>query len=135
MIVNAEGAIAGKLAAFVAKQLLLGETVDIINAEKAVITGNKAFLHEKFQHRRDRGDPHHGPYFPRNAHMILKRMIRGMLPWKNTRGREAYRHVKCHLGVPQDLFGKEAVKREDVSKLQTRKFLTLYELAKLLGAK
>ncbi len=135
MIVNAEGAIAGKLAAFVAKQILLGETVDIINAEKAVITGNKAFLHEKFQHRRDRGDPHHGPYYPRNAHMILKRMIRGMLPWKNTRGREAYRRVKCHLGVPQDLFGKEAVKGEDVSKLQTRKFLTLYELAKLLGAK
>ncbi|MBI4154011.1 50S ribosomal protein L13 [Candidatus Woesearchaeota archaeon] len=135
MIVNAEGAIAGKLAAFVAKQLLLGETVDIVNAEKAIITGNKSFLHDKFQHRRDRGDPHHGPYYPRNAHMILKRMIRGMLPWKNTRGREAYRRVRCHLGVPQELSGKEAVARQDVSKLQTRKFLTLYELAKLLGAK
>lgn len=135
MIVNAEGSIAGKLAAYVAKQLLLGEKVQIINAEKTVITGNKAFILEKFAHRRERGDPHHGPYYPRTAHMMLKRMIKGMLPHKNTRGREALKRVRCHLGVPKGMNPENAVKRDDLAKLQTRKFLSLGEISKLLGAK
>ena len=41
MIIDAKDLIAGRMGAFVAKQLLLGETVDIVNAEKAVISGKK----------------------------------------------------------------------------------------------
>ena len=134
MIVDATDAIAGRLASFVAKQALHGEKVDVVNVEKAILTGGKAFLMEKFQHRRDRGTPTTGPFYPRNAHQVFKRMVKGMLPTKQTRGREAIRRVRCYMGVPESFQGKEAVKRDDVSQLQTRKYITLKELSKLLGA-
>ena len=39
-VVDAEGAILGRLASKVAKRLLTGETVDIVNVEKIVISGS-----------------------------------------------------------------------------------------------
>ena len=41
IIVNAKGLILGRLASNVAKLLLQGETVIILNAEKAAISGKK----------------------------------------------------------------------------------------------
>ena len=48
MIINADGLITGRLASYAAKQALLGEKVDIINSEKACITGSKPQILEKY---------------------------------------------------------------------------------------
>jgi len=90
LTIDATGLIAGRLATFVAKKLLEGETIEIINSEKAVVTGKKKDVLTKFKQKVARGDPHHGPYYPKSAERILRRIIRGMLPFRQARGREAY---------------------------------------------
>lgn len=136
MIVNAEGMIMGRLASMAAKKALLGEKVYVINCDKALITGSRKQILDHYKAKRERGSPYHGPYFPQESHLIVKRTIRGMLPYRQEKGRAALERVRCYLGVPKDLAGKEAVALEEADKarLQTKKYLTLKELSKLLGA-
>lgn len=137
MILNAEGLIVGKVATFAAKQALLGEKVEIVNAEKACITGSKKNILEKYDARVKRGNPFKGPYFPTTPDRILRRTIRGMLPWKTNRGKEAFRQVMCYLGTPDELQGKEAATLEQASIAQSKSLrsLTLAELSVLLRGK
>ncbi|MEK6816203.1 MAG: 50S ribosomal protein L13 [Nanoarchaeota archaeon] len=137
MIIDGSNLIMGRLAAYVAKQALLGEQVDIVNSENTIITGSKAGLMERYKNRRERGTPSRGPFFPRMSHLILKRTIRGMLPYKNAKGREALKRIKCYHGVPPRFAGQqfETLEKANKSKLQTKKYITLRELANLMGAK
>jgi large subunit ribosomal protein L13 len=138
MIIDATDTIMGRLATYAAKKALLGENVEIVNAERAIISGNKKEILAKYQHRRvGRGTPGKGPFFPRQADKILKRTIRGMLPYKQEKGRVAMKRIRCHVGVPASLEGKEMTKVEGAhkSKLEMQKYLTLSKLAEYLGAK
>lgn len=136
MILNADGMILGRLASFAAERALLGDNVEIVNCEKALVTGNKSNVLKRYNIKRKKGGPLHGPYFPREAHMIMKRTIRGMLPFSQDKGRNAFRRVKCHLGIPKNFEGEDLAKVEyaDKSRLQTKKYITLGELSRLLGA-
>ena len=137
IIIDATNLIVGRLASYVAKKALLGEEVHIINSEKAIISGKKENIFKKFEKRREIGDPHHGPYYPRKADILVRRIIRGMLPYKKERGKEAFKRIKCYIGVPKNLEGKKAetLKSAHVSKLPTLKYITIGELSKHLGAK
>lgn len=135
MIIDASGLVAGRLATHAAKKVLLGENVDIVNAEKAVITGNKPDILARHERFRAMGAPFHGPFSPRRADMILKKIIRGMLPYKKPRGAEAFKRIKCHIGVPDSLKGKDAVSLDSIKVKEGAKHLTLKQLSKLLGAK
>lgn len=137
MIIDASGLIMGRLAAFAAKSALKGENVDIVNCENAVVTGNKRDVIEKYKHQRGRGGPFHGPFIGRQSSALLKHVIKGMVPHKQARGREALARIKCHLGVPEELEGKkfETIKGAGFEKLETTKYLTLKELSFELGAR
>ncbi len=137
MIIDANNAIMGKIAAYAAKRALLGEKVDIVNAEKACITGSKKNILEHYDEKVKRGNPFKGPYFPKTADRILKRTIRGMLPWKFSRGQEAFKRIKCYLGVPDEFHGKDFIKLEkaDIGKTKSLRYLTLEELSVLLRGK
>ena len=91
VIIDAENAIAGRLASRVARELLSNKTVAVINAEKAVVSGNPAFTQEFFRQKTARGDPVRGPFYPRTTERILRRIIRGMLPRRPIRRRDAPR--------------------------------------------
>ncbi len=133
MIIDAEKLVVGRLASFVAKQALMGETVEIVNAEKAVIIGSKTDILAKYKQRRARGSPHFGPFFPHAPERILKRSIRGMLPYKITRGRDALERVKCYKGVPARFKDKELISPEHVRISQEKmKFISLQRLSELL---
>ena len=97
MIIDADGAILGRLSSTVAQKLLAGEAITIVNAEKAVITGRKQDIYTKYRLLRQRGGPHHGPFFPKQPNAILKRTIRGMLP-KDARGKKALRNLRVYVG-------------------------------------
>lgn len=97
-IIDATNASMGRLASTVAKRLLKGEKIVIINAEKAIITGNPLTTKKKYQERRARGTPQHGPFFPTKANAILRRTIRGMLPYKQATGRTAFRNLRVQIG-------------------------------------
>ena len=135
MIINGEGLVMGRLAATVAKKLLNGESVAIVNCEKVIITGNKEATYEKYFAHTHRGRTTRGPYFPRRSDLFLKRIIRGMLPNKRTRGRNALRNIRCFIGVPIELEGKEQITIKEAKKEIISNYITIHNLTKLLGAK
>src|SRR4030042_3500372 len=100
IVIDASNLILGRMANFAAKQALLGNEVKIINCEKAVISGKRENVFDEFLNRRERGTPRKGPFIHRMPDKIVRRTIRGMLPWKKSRGKEAYRRVMCYYGIP-----------------------------------
>lgn len=99
LVFDADNAIVGRMGTVVAKELLRGNEVIIINAEKAIITGNKdniIFRIKKW--RKKGGSSQNGPKVSKMPDRLLKRMIRGMLPWDRPKGREAWRRLKCYVG-------------------------------------
>ena len=90
----------GRLGTVVAKKALLGETINIVNAAEVVITGDKKKVFASFIRKKEMGTPSTGPFHSRVPSQVVKRSIRGMLPYKMPRGRAALERVKCYNGVP-----------------------------------
>lgn len=134
-VIDAEGLVLGRLSTHVAKRLLSGEEIVIVNAEKAVVSGNKVQLLAHYKHRRERGTRNHGPFFPRDADMILKRTVRGMLEHKKPSGRAAFRRLKVYVGVPKEFRAEKAETLESAKKPHLSKYTTLAALSKELGSK
>lgn len=103
MIINGKNAILGRLAAVVAKRLLEGDKIEIVNAEQVIVTGDPKSILNHYKAKRRRGSPHHGPFFPCSPDKILRRTIRGMLPYKKPKGRKALARLKVHNNIPKDL--------------------------------
>jgi len=137
IIIDATNLIVGRIAAYAAKQALLGETVDIVNCENAIISGNRKRIFEKHKHKESLGGPHWGPFFPKQADRHMRRVVRGMLSYKKARGKEAYKRVMCWLSVPEQLKGKklETLKQANADKLPTTKYIKLSELMDFLKHK
>ncbi len=134
-VIDAEGLVLGRLASNVAKRLLDGEEIVIVNAEKALVTGGKEDVIAHFRHRRDVGSGRKGPIYPRTPHMMLKRSVRGMLPYYKPRGRAAYKRLKVHISVPKELKGKKFESIEGASEISTQRVIQLGEVSKVLGYK
>jgi len=139
MIIDAEHAILGRLATRAAKASLNGEEVIIVNAEKAVVTGKREHLFAFYLERRQRkskvNPSRHGPKYPRRPDALIKRTIRGMLPWHTSRGRNAYRRIKVYIGMPKGIKKEDIIKiKENVKKLSVPKYVSLEELGIYLGA-
>jgi len=138
MIIDATDLIMGRLAAFAAKKALLGEKIDIVNCEKAVITGGKQSVFAQYKHRYDIGrNPYKGPFYPKIADRMVRRAIRGMLPYKKEKGKKALKLVMCYIGIPEKFKGQkfETVKEAHVSKLKNYKYVTIEEISRQLGSK
>lgn len=136
MIINAENLIIGRLASYVAKQALLGEQIDIINSEKAVITGDKQVLLEIYKKKLVMGTPYKGPFFPRTPDRILKRTIRGMLPYKQPKGRSAFKRIKCYISHPEELKGTPiTIENANIKKTKSLRYIDLEKLSRLLKGK
>ena len=136
-IINAEGLILGRLSSIVAKRLLSGEEILIVNAERAVISGSKVTTFNEYKQSIDRGAKEFGPYFPKRPDQIVKRTIRGMLPYKKARGRDAMSRLKTYIGVPESIRNKETISitEADMKRLSSIKYVRLNELCTKLGAR
>ena len=135
-VIDGEGLILGRFASIVAKRLLAGETIDIVNAERIVISGDKQTIIEREKEFLNVGGFGKGPIHYRQPHRIVRQTIRGMLPHRKTVGRAAYRKLKVHIGVPDVFEGIEMEKMERYhsSKLN-RSFVTIGEIAENIGWK
>lgn len=135
--IDATDLILGRLATFTAKKALEGENVNIFNAEKAIITGNKKAIFSGYKQLRDIGRPEKGPFFPRKTELLVKRAIRGMLPHKRERGITALKKVKIYVGVPEKFKNQklETIEKINVKKIKIPKFVNVGELSKWLGSK
>jgi large subunit ribosomal protein L13 len=136
IVYDAENQILGRLSSVIAKQLLKGEKIFVVNAEKAVLAGNPRFKMEKYMQKYKRGDVFHGPFFPKQPERIFRRTVRGMLPWDRTKGRKAFKILKVFIGLPEEFKNKklEKVKAADSSRLKC-KYISLGELSIALGTK
>jgi large subunit ribosomal protein L13 len=136
-VIDADGLIMGRLSSIVAKKLLAGEKVSVVNAEKAIISGSKVKTYEDYDEIRNMGTREFGPYFPKRADRILKRTVRGMLPYKKARGRDAMSRLKIHIGIPSELANSELISFDEANmdRLSSSKYITLGELSRKLGSK
>lgn len=136
-VINADGLILGRLASYAAKRALEGEEIAIVNAEKVVISGSKATTFEHYQTKVRRGSREGGPFFPRRPDHIVKRTVRGMLPYKRQRGADALKRVMIYVGVPVQYDGAEMEMLEEarVERLSSPRYVTLGSICTKLGAK
>ena len=134
-IIDADNMVVGRLASYVAKNLLKGEEIVIVNAEKSVIVGNKKRIIEEYMARRNIGSVRKGPYYPRMPDRILRRTVRGMLPIKKAKGKDAYKRLKVYMGVPKEFKNMEFERIEGAMNTKLQDFITLKELSINLGAK
>lgn len=135
MIINAKNLVAGRLATVVAKKALLGEKIDIVNSEKAIIVGKKKEIFARYERKGRVGYVRKGPFLHKSPERILKRIIRGMLPYKQIKGRNALDNIRCDIGIPKK-FEKEkleTIKEADINFKKASNFVTLKEISKYLG--
>ena len=131
-VIDAEGAILGRIATHVASRLLKGEEISIINTEKTIITGKKKSIKEHYQKKRDLGTYRKGPFFPRMPDMLVKRTVRGMIPYQTPHGRAAFKKLKCYIGIPKE-FEKKDKEKIDAAEKTPAEFITVGELSRALG--
>jgi large subunit ribosomal protein L13 len=137
ILADAHNTVAGRLASVVAKELLQGEHVIVINAEKAVLSGDRASLIQQYKERlgiRTLTAPWKGPLHPRQPDRMLRRIIRGMVPWKKDRGRKAMKRLRVFVGTPE---GVKSKRQLDLSEYERKGRRTIYlgEIARELGWK
>ena len=137
MIVDGSNLVLGRMATVVAKKLLNGERVHIVNAEKVVVTGKKENAMSKFKRRialRAKGNPLKAPKFPRTPHGLVRMSIRGMLPFKRQTGKQAYKRLRVYIGVPEEFKDVKLEKIEAAENKLTERFTLIGEMSKALGA-
>ncbi|MBU3965938.1 MAG: 50S ribosomal protein L13 [Euryarchaeota archaeon] len=136
-LIDASNLILGRMASLVAQRLLKGEMINIINAEKTIISGRRDTTFERYQKYVQRGSREFGPMFPRRPEQIVARTIRGMIPHTTTTGREAYSRLRVHIGVPPELSKEQADTLEgaSITRLSTANYTVLGDLSKKLGSK
>lgn len=126
------------MASFVVKKALLGEKIDIVNCEKAIVTGTKKDIFGRYRRQSERGGPFKGPFLPKMSDRFVRRSIRGMLDYKNERGKEAFKRIMCYTSIPDEFKDKkmETIKEADISRIKTLKYVSVADICKFLkGAK
>ena len=135
IVIDASGLILGRLASNIAKRLLEGEDIVVVNAEKTVITGNKKWIVEEFKTglgRRTLGSQKKAPKHPRRPDTYLRRVVRGMLPWNKARGKMAYKRLKVYIDVPEQ-FKETSVETISEARKTVNPSMTLGELVTIFG--
>uniref|UniRef100_A0A9L0TAF8 Large ribosomal subunit protein uL13 n=1 Tax=Equus caballus TaxID=9796 RepID=A0A9L0TAF8_HORSE len=136
LVLDGRGHLLGRLAAIVAKQVLLGRKVVVVRCEGINISGN--FYRNKlkylaFLRKRMNTNPSRGPYHFRAPSRIFWRTVRGMLPHKTKRGQAALDRLKVFDGIPPPYDKKKRMVVPAALKVvrlkPTRKFAYLGRLA------
>jgi len=133
-IIDGKETILGRLASHVAKESLKGEEVAVVNCEKVIITGSRKNIEAEFFEKRHRhGQSQKGPKPSKLGERMVKKTIRGMLPnYREGRGREAWKRIKCYTGIPKEFEGK---KMEKVKSDKKSKFVRIEDVSKTRGNK
>jgi large subunit ribosomal protein L13 len=128
-VIDGKNAVMGRLASYSVKEALKGEEIAIVNCEQIIITGNREFIEEDMQKRREMiGSGQKGPHISRTSEKIVKRAIRGMLPdHREGRGRDAFKRIKCYVGIPPEFKDSKKISFNNEDKL---KYIKVKDLVK-----
>ena len=140
---DAKDQILGRFCSQIAKKVLLGERVVIINAKDAIISGTKANIEEKYLARlgiSTATNPRRGPFWKRRPDTLMRATIRKMLPRKKLRGKEALRRVHVYISDIPERFKKRyqqlnpsEINNANKTRLSSNKYVTLETLCKRIG--
>ena len=134
--IDATNQIAGRLSSKIAKLVLSGKRVVVVNAEKALISGNRTSVINQWKERLELGskvNPIYGPIHPRRPDNILRRMIRGMVPRKKPKGATAMKRLRVYIGVPSGLDQSKMTKFEETTATRPIPvYVTMGDLSKSL---
>jgi len=133
VVIDARNCILGRVASQVAERALDGERIAVVNAEEAVITGGEEDVMSVYRERTEVGSDR-GPHYPQRPDRLFKRSVRGMLPYKTTRGREAFENVRMYIGNPYEDTDAEVLDGTSLDRLSNIKFVSLGEVSENLGA-
>lgn len=135
-VINADGLVLGRLCTHVAKRLRNGEELVVVNAERAIVSGNRPQLLEFYRHRTHRASSQYkkkGPHYPRTPDRILKRSVRGMIEYKKPSGRAALKRLKVYIGVPKEYAAAQMETLDSAKKPHLDKYVYLGDISKELG--
>ena len=133
-VIDADGLVLGRMASTVAKRLLLGERITIINAEKTVISGKRLSRVKEAKGKLEIGHPRKGPFHVRRPEQVVRRTVRGMLPRRKPKGQQAYRRLRVFVNVPEEVKGLETqtISEAEAEKLKCP-YITVGKLTKEIG--
>ncbi len=135
--VDATNQIAGRLSSKVAKLLLSGKKVVVVNSEKALVSGSRTSVINEWKTKLElssRVNPIYGPIHARRPDNILRRMVRGMVPRKKPKGAAAMKRLRVYIGVPSGIDASKATKFDDAAASRPIPvYVTMHDLSKSLG--
>merc|ERR1719213_208522 len=103
IIIDGKGHLMGRLASRIAWSLLRGQKVVVVRCEQLNISGslfrNKLTFHE-FLRKANNTNPRRNFKHYRSPSRIFWRVLRGMIPHKEARGKAALQRLKVFEGVP-----------------------------------
>jgi len=142
MVVDCRGHLQGRLASVVAKELLAGQKVVLVRAEAIEISGaiwRNRIKVSQFMKKRTATNPKRGPIHAHAPARMLFRVIRGMIPHKTQRGKEALLRLKVFEGIPHPYDRMKRMVIPDALRVMRlrpgRKYTTLGPLAEKFGWK
>jgi large subunit ribosomal protein L13 len=134
-VIDGTDLVLGRLGSEVAKRILLGEEIKIVNCKDVIILGRKSYLVERYKNKLSNKVVKQGPYYSRSPADLVKRAFRNMVPYKNSRGVEALKRLKCYNSTPSTLLSidKEVVKNAKLDHDSVFYYSKMGEISKILG--
>ena len=137
ILVDGSDLIAGRLCSNVAKLLLQGNRVSIVNCDKIMMSGKRNSIVEEYKTFLKIAsiiNPKHGPFHPRRPDTIISRMVRGMLPRKKPSGQAALKRLRAYVGIPNELSSLEKIQFDNAKIRRTNAYYTsMAELGRTIG--
>lgn len=136
ILVDGSGMILGRLCSRVAKLLLQGKLVSVVNAGQIVISGKKRMIMDERLDTLKMASivhPRHGPFHPRTPDRIVTRTVRGMLPMRKTKGADALRRLRVYDSVPNRFKDTPAIELDAKASKPLALYLTVADIADRIG--
>jgi large subunit ribosomal protein L13 len=138
VVVDATNHIAGRLASNVAKLLLQGQRVTVVNCEKIMMSGKRETQireYREFLEINSIINYKHGPVHYRRPDTMMAKMIRQMLPFdRKPSGKLAFARLRTYIGAPNNTKPIEKIQFEKA--LITRaasNYTPLAEICRVIG--
>ena len=138
IVVDATDHIAGRLSSNVAKLLLKGNRVSVVNCEKIMMSGTRTNIIKEYREFLEINsiiNPKHGPVHYRRPDTIIAKMIRGMLPHdRKPSGKEAHQRLRTYIGSPKEIKSLERIQFEKAKIRKTASnYVSVGELCRVIG--
>ncbi|BDQ31474.1 MULTISPECIES: 50S ribosomal protein L13 [Nitrosopumilus] len=138
IVVDGTNHIAGRLSSYVAKLLIKGNRVSIVNCEKIMMSGtrvNQIKEYREFLEINSVINPKHGPVHYRRPDTLIAKMIRQMLPFdRKPSGKESYQRLRTYIGSPKEIKSLEKIQFEKAKiKKTAANYTSVGELCRIIG--